>query len=70
MQKFLSQDAILCRHNDFWANGLRKVLVEHLLPVGLVTTKEYIAELGKAGHVIQVQFFRCVDELRDHFINS
>ncbi len=70
MQEVLSQGAILRRLNDFWVNGLRKVLVEHLLPVGLVAAKEHIAELGKALDVIQVQFFQQVDELGDPLIEG
>ncbi len=69
-QKVLSQGTIMRRLDDFWVNRLWKVLVEHLLPVSLVAAKEYIAELGKACHIIQVQFFQCVDELGDHLIES
>jgi hypothetical protein len=57
MQEVLSQGAILRRHDYFRANRLWEVLVEHLFPVGLVTTKEYIAQLGKAGNIVQVQIF-------------
>ncbi len=39
---------ILCRLGNFWVNRLREMLVEHLLPVGLVAAKEHIAELGKS----------------------
>ncbi len=42
---------------NFWVDRLRKVLVEHLLPVGLVAAEENIAKLGKACDIIQVQFF-------------
>jgi hypothetical protein len=54
---------ILRRRDYFRANKFCKVLVEHLFPVGLLTTKEYIAELGRASNLIQVKFFQCVDEL-------
>ncbi len=56
-QEVLSQGTILCRLNNFWVDKLRKLLVEHLLPVGLVVAEEHIAELGKPCDVIQVQFF-------------
>ncbi len=39
------------------------MLVEHLLPVGLVLAEEHIVKLGKACDVIQVQIFICADEL-------
>jgi hypothetical protein len=70
MQEVLSQGAFLRWLNDFWIDGLRKVLVDHLFLIGLVAAKEYIAELSKACHIVQVQFFRHADELRDHLIES
>ncbi len=70
MQEVLSQGAILRRLVDFWDNRLWEVLMEHLLPVGLVVAKEHIAKLNKACDVIQVQFVRCADELRDCLIES
>jgi hypothetical protein len=69
-QEVLSQGAILRRLGNFWVNRLREVLVEHLLPVGLVLAKEHIAELCKTCDLIQVQFFQCVDELRDRLAES
>ncbi len=57
MQEVLSQGVILRWLDNFWVNGHQKVLVEHLLPVGLVAANEYIAELGKAGHIIHVQLY-------------
>jgi hypothetical protein len=39
-REVFSQGAILRRLAVFWVNRLRKVLVEHLLPVGLVGAKE------------------------------
>jgi hypothetical protein len=56
-REFPSQGVILHQLKDFWINRLRKVLMEHLLPVGLVTSEEHIAKLGKACDIIQVQFF-------------
>jgi hypothetical protein len=44
--------------------------VDHLLLLGLVAAKEYIAELSKACHIVQVQFFWHADELRDRLIES
>jgi hypothetical protein len=70
MPENLSQGVILRLLDDFWVDRLRKVLMEHLLPVGLVAVKEYISKLGKDCHVIQVQFFRHVDELGDRLIES
>ncbi len=46
------------------------MLVEHLLPVGLVVAKEHIAELSKACDVVQVQFFQCADELGDPLVEG
>jgi hypothetical protein len=69
-QEVLSQGTILHWLDNFWVIGLQKVLVEHLLPVGLVAAKEHIAKLGKACDVIQVQFFQCTDELGDHLITG
>jgi hypothetical protein len=46
------------------------MLVEHLLPVGLVAAKEHIAELGKACDVVQVQFLQHADELRDPLVEG
>ncbi len=46
------------------------MLLEHLLPVGLVAAEEHIAELGKACDIVQVQFFHCVDELGDCLVKS
>jgi hypothetical protein len=46
------------------------MLVEHLLPVGLVVAKEHIAKLGKACDVVQVQFFQHVDELGDRLVEG
>jgi hypothetical protein len=46
------------------------MLMEHLLPVGLVAFKEHIAELGKARDVVQVKFFRRLDELGDRFVEG
>jgi hypothetical protein len=54
----------------WWALENARGAVEHLLPVGLVVGKEYIAKLGKACQVIQVQFFWCMNELGDRFIES
>ncbi len=56
-QEVLSQGAILRRLGNFWVGRLWKVLVEHLLSVGLVAMEEHIVELGKACDIIQVQFF-------------
>ncbi len=61
---------ILCKLGNFWVNRLREMLVEHLLPVGLVAAKEHIAKLGKACDVVQVQFFRHTDELEDHLVEG
>ncbi len=69
-REVLSQGGILRRLDDFWVDGLQKLIVEHSLPVGLVAAEEYIAELGKAYHVIQVQFFWLTDELGDCLIKS
>ncbi len=57
MREVFSQGTILCQLGNFWVNGLREMLVEHLLPVGLVAAEEHIAELGKDCDVVQVQFF-------------
>jgi hypothetical protein len=57
MQEVLSQGTILRQRDYFRADGLCKVLVEHLFSVSLVLTGEYIAKHGKAGNMIQVQFF-------------
>jgi hypothetical protein len=46
------------------------MLEEHLLPVGLVATKEHIAKLSKACDVVQVQFFQCADQLGDHLVEG
>ncbi len=70
MQEVLSQGTILRWLNDFWIDGLRKVLVDHLLLIGLVAAKEYIAELSKACHIVQVQYFWHAHELRDRLIES
>jgi hypothetical protein len=70
MGEVLSQGAILRQLNNFWINGLWKVLVDHLLPVGLVAAEEHIAELGKACDVIQVQFSRRADEVGDPLIKG
>ncbi len=56
MQEVLSQGVILRRLDDFWVDRLQEVLVEHLLPVGLVVAKEHIANLSKACDIVQVQF--------------
>ncbi len=63
MQEVLSQGTILRWLDNFWIDGLWKVLMKQLFPVSPVAAKEYIAKLSKAGHLIQVQFFRCMDEL-------
>jgi hypothetical protein len=61
---------IMGRPDNFCFDRLREMLVEHLLPVGLVAAEEHIAELGKARDIIQVQFFRCGDELGDHLVEG
>ncbi len=63
MQEVLNQGTILHQRDYFRTNRLQKVLMEHLFPVGLVMTKEYISKLGKADNIIQVPFFQRTDEL-------
>ncbi len=62
-QEVLSQGVILRRLDNFWVDGLQKVLVEHLLPAGLVAAEEHIAKLRKACDITQVQFSLHTDEL-------
>ncbi len=69
-QEILSQGAILRWLEDFWVNKLQEVLVELLLPAGLVVAEEHIAKLGKACDIVQVQFFRCTDEFGDRLVES
>ncbi len=69
-QEVLSQGTILRQLDNFWVERLWKVLVEHLLQVGLVAAEEHIAKLSEACDVIQNQFFQCTDELGDCLVKS
>ena len=60
--KVLCRGAIVLRRNHRRVDGFWKVLVEHLLPVGLVPAQEYILELLEGLSVVQIDLLRTADE--------
>ncbi len=63
--------AILLRRNlDRRIDWFGKMLMEHLLPVGQITTLEHIFELQERSLVVQINFLRSADEIIDRFIES
>ena len=63
------QGAIVLRQNCRRIDGFWKVLVEHLLPVGLVPAQEYILELLEGLCIVQIDLLRSADEVVDRFID-
>ncbi len=61
--------AIVLLQNFRRFDGFKKVLVEHLSPVGEVSTQEYIFELPEGINVSHVDFLRSADEIVDRFID-
>jgi hypothetical protein len=58
------------RQNHRQIDGFWKMIVEHLLPVGQISTLEYIFELRKGPCVVQIDFLRSADEIGNRFIKS